>query len=216
MGLRKGRSLLYIKSFLRKEVGPNAWGELLAALDEADRVVVSSMTPEGWYDLSLHARVTRVFCDVFYDGNLVAAEGLGRHAAEGDVAHGRWTPRLIRPSFAIKNIDIYWRQDEDHGHWTTELKGKEVTATLTGWGGCDSVLCRRLLGYIGRAMENFGPVTGGQVQLVRRGGALDCVLKFTWHVDHDTPLGARLSSKPSRRTATRSTSATRWAAWRTS
>ncbi len=50
--------------------------------------------------------MNRLFCDFFYDGNLAAAEDLGRFSAERDLAGSRrWILSLVRPSFILRHMD---------------------------------------------------------------------------------------------------------------
>jgi hypothetical protein len=64
--------------------------------------------------------------------------------------------RLVRPSFAIEQMDKYWRRFHDTGAWTIDRRDREVTAKLTGWGVIDAALCRELVGYLGRTLELLG------------------------------------------------------------
>lgn len=193
MGLRTGTSILILRSFLQERFGTHAWNALMRSMSGADRSVLSSVVAEGWYDLALHARLNRALCDVFYDGNLTAAEDLGRYSAEQELLLSRrWMARLSRPSLLIRNIDILWRQSEDSGSWTTEVVDNQLIAKLAGWDGHDPVLCRRLLGYMGRALEARGALTEQSHAHLDHGS---CVFSFGWHLELDAPLGQRISSR---------------------
>ncbi|WP_437905281.1 helix-turn-helix transcriptional regulator [Sorangium sp. So ce327] len=179
--LRKGGSILNLKAFVEECFGVDAWSRLVAAQLEPDKSVLSSVLPDCWYEIGLHSRINRAFCDMFYDGNLAALETLGRFSAERDmVARGRWMLQYMRPSFIIQFMNLYWRQDESCGHWSTRLVGGEFVATLSGWEVADSVLCRRLLGYIGRMLELCGSVVCATHQECRALGGNSCVFRFRW------------------------------------
>ncbi len=56
MNLRKGTSIISTKAFVIDRFGPDAWDRLIATVPEEDRIVLSSVVAEGWYDMALHAR----------------------------------------------------------------------------------------------------------------------------------------------------------------
>lgn len=196
MNLRKGISIINIKAFVTERFGPDSWEKLLATMCEADRTILSSAVHEGWYEMALHERVNRAFCDCFYDGNLAGAEELGRFSAERDLAGvRRWILSLVRPSFVLRHMDAYWRQDEGSGSWTTDVRGDELTTKLSGWQGGDVILCRRLVGYIARMLETSGVLTRPEHLHGEGDGATSCTFRFGWKLERDVPCGARISSK---------------------
>ncbi len=182
-----------MKAFVEERNGPEAWSKLLATMTESDRGVLSSILVEGWYGMDLHARVNRAFCDFFYDGNLAGIEELGRYSAERDIT-GRWLFRVVRPSFMIRNMNIFWRQDEGSGHWTTFVQGDEFVAQLSGWEGRDAVLCRRLLGYIGRMLDMAGVVERQEHVHANGKDNASCTFRFRWKPAQDLPINGSLSS----------------------
>jgi DNA-binding CsgD family transcriptional regulator len=197
MGLRKGRSIINLQAFLAERIGSDAWDRLSAAVSEEDRRVLSNVVPSGWYDIAFHARLNRAFCDVFFDGSLAAAEELGRFSADKDFElTPRWMLRLVDPSFAIKHMDIYWKEDEDTGSWKTVTQGDHVITELLDWDNVEPVLCRRLLGYIGRTLERAGAVFKKKHTNCRGLGDPSCVFEFDWHIEPDAPAakGALTSS----------------------
>lgn len=190
MGLRKGKNILNVQAFLRERVGPDAWDKLVAAVPEADRRVLSSVVTEGWYEVSLHARLDRAFCDLFFDGNLAGAEELGRFSAQRDLnLDHRWMLRLVGATFALQHMDIYWNDEEDTGHWNTEFQGDHMVAELSGWANDEPVLCRRLLGYLGHAFERVGTVSSRKHTRCRALGDPTCVFEFDCHIESDAPEG---------------------------
>jgi DNA-binding CsgD family transcriptional regulator len=196
MKLRKGTSIINMRTFVAERFGPRAWDELLTPMSEADRAVLSSIVPEGWYDMTLHARLNRLFCDFFYDGNLAGVEELGRFSAEQDLARGgRWIFTILRPSVVLRHFENYWRQEEGSGSWTCHARDHQFIAQLSGWEGGDHVLCRRLVGYLGRMLETTGAVTSREHVHAVCGDATNCTFRFGWQLERDSPSGERIASK---------------------
>ncbi|MGK3982352.1 LuxR C-terminal-related transcriptional regulator [Sorangium sp. So ce136] len=186
----KGISITHIQAFLRQRIGPDAWSKLLDRLPEHDKMTLSVVVAEAWYENSIHIRINRAFCDLFYGGDLAAAEELGRFSADRDfsVFH-RWVLRLTRPSFVLQHINTYWRYVQDTGRWETETHRNTITAKLFDWDMCDAVMCRRFLGYIGRALELYGKVPQKAHRLCRARGDALCLFSFEWQLTHDAPIG---------------------------
>ncbi|XYH95556.1 helix-turn-helix transcriptional regulator [Sorangium sp. So ce1128] len=179
--LRKGGSILNLKVFVEECFGADAWTRLIETQSDADKFALVSVLPDCWYDIGVHSRLSRAFCDMFYDGNLAAMEALGRFSAERDMnARGRWMLQYMRPSLIVQFMNLYWRQDESCGHWSTGLAGGDFVATLSGWGVADAVLCRRLVGYIGRMLELCGTVLCSWHDECCARGSKSCVYRFRW------------------------------------
>ena len=186
MGLRKGTSIINLKAFVDEGLVPRAWDKLIATLPEADRSVLGSLDPEAWYEHALHARLNRAFCDVFYNGDLSAAEELGRYCAERDRAI--WRFRLMSLDLALQHFDAFWRRNDGTGTWNVKHQNDELIAQLSGWDGCDEVLCRRLLGYLDRVLEFFGEVKRASHPSCAARGAPACVFCFRWQAMERAPV----------------------------
>ncbi|HMY21322.1 MAG TPA: hypothetical protein PKA58_33600, partial [Polyangium sp.] len=196
MNLRKGTSITHIRAFVSERFGPGAWDNFLATIPAADCQLLCSIVSEGWYEMALHVRINRAFCDFFYDGNLAGAEELGRYTAERELAlNWRRILCLVRPSFAAKHIGVYWRQEESSGNWTSQLRENEFIAQLSDWQGADVVLYRRFAGYLKRMLEVAGNVKLLDVTHESRNGICYCTFRFEWEIQRDIPLRERIESK---------------------
>ncbi len=102
---------------------------------------------------------------------------------------------LIRPSVVIRHMETYWRQEEGSGSWTCQVRDQEFVAHLSGWQGGDHVLCRRLLGYLGRMLETAGNVIWREHVHASSGDVTNCIFRFGWQLEHDFPAGDRIVSK---------------------
>ncbi|KYF79885.1 hypothetical protein BE20_41000 [Sorangium cellulosum] len=200
--LRKGRSILNLKAFVEESLGVDAWNRLLAAQPQTDRSVLVSVQPDCWYDMEIHARINRAICDVLYDGNLAAAESLGRFSAERDMfVMCRRIMKFMSTSLIFQLMNVYWRQDESCGLWHTRLVGHDLVATLSGWRVADSVLCRRILGYIRRTLELCGVALDLECAEHDECCALgdrSCVFRFRWQHQSEPALVSEYADKFSR------------------
>ncbi|MRG90429.1 hypothetical protein GF068_00605 [Polyangium spumosum] len=104
---------------------------------------------------------------------------LGRYEADREfgTAH-RWYLRLVPASFAIRNMDLYWRRSHDTGTFKAELGASRVTAELEGWAVVDRLMCVTILGFLGRALEILGArVADLEHPHCRALGAATCVFR---------------------------------------
>ena len=189
MGLRKGTSIINLKAFVDERIGPEAWDKLIATLPEADRRVLRWLVPGDWYEHTLHARLNRAFCSVFYNGDLSAAEELGRYCAERDRAlANQWHFRVMPLHVAIQHFNEFWRRNDGTGTWTIAQENDEFIAHLSAWDGSDEVLCRRLLGYLGRVLAFVGEVEQARHPQCAARGDPACVFCFRWRAMPRAPV----------------------------
>jgi DNA-binding CsgD family transcriptional regulator len=154
VGLTKADRFINLRRFVIERSGETAWGEILAALPDADATAARAVAPSGWYDSALHGRLVRALCA--HAGDVKLARELGRFEAEHDLTTvHRWFVRVIPPAFAIRNMDLFWRRYHDTGSWTSEIRGRKIVARLRDW-EVEPALCRFLQGYLGRMLEFFG------------------------------------------------------------
>ena len=154
MGLTKGIRLTSPQAFVAQRFGVGAWEALVASLPAPDRAVLSEAVAAGWYAHALRARLVRGLAGRF---GAQAAFDLGRYEAEHNLTTvHRWFLRIVKPSFAVQNMNLYWCRSEAGGRWTSEVHGSVVVARLSGWDPVEPVLCRTLEGYLGRTLELLG------------------------------------------------------------
>lgn len=157
--MRRGIGLCNLRAFVIERHGADGWERVTASLAPADREALASVTDAHWVDSGLGDRVTRAACDVLDGGSLFLAACAGRASAERNASGSmRWFHHLIEPAFAIRNMTIYWRREQDGGHFQAELLEDRVIATLHDWIQ-DRASCESLLHYLGRTLEFFGSVS---------------------------------------------------------
>jgi hypothetical protein len=205
VALTKGTGFLNVREFVHGRFGPEAWATVLAQLAPPEKSALEAVVPVGWYDLGLYVRLIRAVDDRLGVGDLRLVHALGRFEAERDLTTiQRVFLRLVRPSFAIEQMNKYWRRFHDSGDWTTHRGDREVIATLTGWEGVDVALCRELVGYLGRTLELLGgrDVTMEHRRCRGRGDSI-CEFHGTFRAAADRseasePLSEAVSSRPPR------------------
>ncbi len=175
MGLTKGIRLTSPKAFVAERFGAHAWESLATSLSVSDQALLHGVVPSGWYDHAHRARLVRRLAARF---GSAAAVDLGRYEADRDLTTvHRWFLRLVKPSFAIRNMNLYWCRSEAGGRWASEVHGDAIVARLSDWDPVEPALCRTLEGYLGRTLERLG---GGSVtiQHVRCRGGGDPFCEF--------------------------------------
>jgi DNA-binding CsgD family transcriptional regulator len=154
MGLTHGTRFINPQMFVIERFGAEAWEALISSLTAADQAALHEVVPSGWYDHALRARLVRRISGRF---GASTAIDLGRYEADRDLTTvHRWFLRLVKPSFAIRNMNHYWCRSEDSGQWTSEVQGDVILAQLRDWDPVEPALCRTLQGYLARTLELLG------------------------------------------------------------
>jgi DNA-binding CsgD family transcriptional regulator len=191
-GFSQGIKITNKREFVRERFGATAWEALLATLPAEDRARIESVDPSAWYETGLHERLLNAMCEHLpADDALLLA--LGRAGADRELSTVyRWFVRLMRPTFAIANMNLFWRRSHDTGTWRSWQQGTEVTAELRDWGHVSRPACLTVLGYLGRTLELFGgrvgPLTHPEC---RAEGAPACIFRTHLELAVDEPRPAQ-------------------------
>ncbi len=141
---------------MRERFGEAGWEAVFARLSAEDRERIASLDPGAWYDVRLLERLVTATCQQFKLEDSGIME-IGRFDAERELSGvNRWFLRLMRPSFAIRHMNLYWRRSHDSGIWRSWQQGSEVYAELRDWVVVNRSMCLALLGYLNRMLELFG------------------------------------------------------------
>jgi DNA-binding CsgD family transcriptional regulator len=118
---------------------------------------------------------------------------MGRFDADRELSTvHRWYLRLIRPSFAIRHMNLYWRRAHDTGTWRSWRTGSEVTAELRDWAVVNRTMCITLGGYLGRTLELFGGKIGPiEHTECRAEGHEACIFRTRVELPADEPRPGR-------------------------
>lgn len=191
-GLVPGLKFFARRDFVRERFGEPTWELILARISEEDRGRIAAAEPGSWYDVHLLERLMNSIAEQLKADDTLLME-IGRFDADRELsgAH-RWYLRLVRPSFAIRYMNMYWRRSHDTGTWRSSMNGSEVTAELRDWTIVNRNLCMPLLGYLGRTMELFG----GRISQLehpecRSLGAPACLFRAHLELPADEPRPGR-------------------------
>ncbi len=196
IGFSQGIKIANKREFVRERFGASAWEQLLALLPAEDRVRIESVDPVAWYETALHERLLNAMSKHLQaDDALMLALGRADADRELSTVH-RWFVRLMKPSFAIANMNLFWRRTHDTGTWRSWQRDTEVTAELRDWGLVHRGACLTVLGYLGRTLELFGGRVGPLEHLeCRATGAPACLFRTYLELPTDEP---RPGQRPTR------------------
>lgn len=191
-GLIPGSKFFNRRDFIRERFGEPAWESVLARLALEDRDQLASADAGVWYDVHLMERLINAVCQQLKldDGLLME---MGRFDADRELSTVyRWFLRLIRPSFAIRHMNLYWRRSHDTGTWRSWRNGNEVTAELKDWAIINRAMCTALGGYLGRTLELFGGKVGPiEHTECRAEGHSSCIFRTHLELPADEPRPGR-------------------------
>lgn len=187
-GFSQGIKLVNKREFVRERFGAVAWDEVRALLSAEDRARLETVDAAAWYETGLHERLLNAMCThLRADDALMLALGRADADRELSTVH-RWFVRLMKPSFAIANMNLYWRRMHDTGTWRSWQNGAEVTAELRDWGLVNRAACLTVLGYLGRTLELFGGRVGPlEHPECRAEGAQACLFRTHLELPADEP-----------------------------
>jgi hypothetical protein len=174
----RGTSVLATLEFMRATFGEAGLAKVLESVSDATREELAGPTPvlpDGWYRASALSELTRVADQVFGKGDLALAHVIGRHVAFADVNRFfRWLFRLAGPKALFSRAGSVWHSYYDSGTYVLEkIEEGGAAIRIEGWEVADDVLCRRLEGWIARAVE------------LTLGASTHPVIRETHHRAHD-------------------------------
>lgn len=179
----KGIGFVNVRTFVRDRFGSDAWGELMQRFDTADREMLESVVPVGWYPLALYSTLINEVERVHGRGDRVLMEQLGMYEAEHDLktVH-RIFLRMANPAFIIEQVANYWARFHDTGEWqVVRHDPHHATGNLRNWGVVDAALCQEAQGYIKRALELVGAkCVSVQHSRCRVSGSSECEFDARW------------------------------------
>jgi hypothetical protein len=159
MGKTRGTSIQGTLDYVSASFGLDAVGRVVAALPpelrreigEAGRAVL----PSAWYPCSTLSQLTRTMDRLLGAGDLALAKAAGKHVAFADVNRFfRWLFKLAGPQTLFSRAGSVWNNYYDTGHYILEsVEDSRATIRIDGWEGGDEVLCKRLEGWVERAIE---------------------------------------------------------------
>jgi hypothetical protein len=159
MGKVRGASFLGTLDFVRTTFGEDELRRLLAMLpaEVGDHLGEGggAILPGAWYDARVLSELTRTIDRVLGAGDLALARAIGRHVAFSDVNRFfKWLFRLTGPKMIFPRAASVWSSYYDGGRYVVEdVSSGRAVVRIEEWDAADEVLCKRLEGWIERAVE---------------------------------------------------------------
>jgi hypothetical protein len=185
MSQMRGTSVLATLDFLHATFGESSLERVLAALPADSREQLgdrAAILPGSWYDASMLSELTRTADELLGKGDLALARIIGKHVAFADVNRFfRWLFRLAGPKALFSRAGSVWNSYYDTGSYVLEtIEDGRAVLRIEEWDAADEVLCRRLEGWIERAVElTLGPKTRPEI-------------RETHHRAHDPDISAKV------------------------
>jgi hypothetical protein len=153
----RGATFLATLDYVRQSFGEDAVHRVASAVGPAVRELMrdGSLVPHGWYECALLSELTREVDRVCGRGDLALARAAGRFGAFQDVNRFfKWMLRLSGPTTLFTRAASVWNNYHSAGRYVFEgAEGNRASIRIEGWDGADPVMCKRIEGWIERALE---------------------------------------------------------------
>jgi len=160
MGQVRGASILGTLAYLREQYGEDAPRRTLDTLPPALRSSISGeggrvLLESGWYDYAVLSALTAAADRLYGKGDLALAREIGRAQAFLDTGRFfKWMLRLTGPRTLVTRAASVWNNYHDVGLYVVEeVDDHHARLRIEDWSSADPVMCRRVEGWIERALE---------------------------------------------------------------
>jgi hypothetical protein len=156
----RGSTVLGTLDYVRQTFGPDAPARLYATLSEPLRKALGDegarhVVLNGWYECTLLSELTQKMDRLFGPGDLALARAAGKHIAFQDMSRFfKWMLRFTGPQLLFQRAGSVWNNYHDEGRYVAEEVGPgRAVIRLEDWSGADPVMCKRIEGWIEKALE---------------------------------------------------------------
>jgi hypothetical protein len=160
MAKMRGSSILGTLDYTRRNYGEDGLQRALAALSpEARQTIGDPANPailtQGWYEAQLVSELSRALDQACGKGDLALARAAGKHVAFEDVNRFfKWLLRLTSPGTVFTRAASVWNNYHSSGTYVVDkLESRRARIRIENWDSADPVLCKRIEGWIERALE---------------------------------------------------------------
>ncbi len=159
MGQVRGVSFIGTFKYLRKHYGPDAPSRALAAMPPALREIFGAngetTVESGWYDCAALTELTREIDRIWGKGDLALAREIGRELAFDDLNRFfKWLLKLAGPKTLFTRAGSVWKNYHNVGRYVVEaVEDHRASIRIEDWDSASHVMCRRIEGWIERALE---------------------------------------------------------------
>jgi len=157
----RGAAILGTIEYARTTFGDESLAKVRAAVQAETLALLGEgadggrVLADGWYDTRLLVDLSREIDRVCGSGDLSLVRAAGRYCAFQDVNRFfKWLLRIAGPSTLFQRAASVFRSYHDSGIYVVEHAGPGRAAIrLEDWRGADPVMCKRIEGWIERALE---------------------------------------------------------------
>ena len=156
----RGASLLGTLDYTRRTFGEEGLRRALAATAPETRQAIGdpgnpAVLTQGWYDCRLVSDLTRAVDQACGRGDLALARAAGKHVAFEDVNRFfKWLLRLTGPATIFSRSASVWNNYHSAGRYVVDtLEDRRARIRIEEWDSADPVICKRVEGWIERALE---------------------------------------------------------------
>lgn len=156
----RGASILGTLRFARERFGAARLPELFDSLEPPTREVfgdpdAGNVLTSGWYDCGLLSDLTLKLDRLCGDGDLRLAREVGKAVAFEDVNRFfKWMLRLGGTTIVLTRAGSVWNNYHSAGRYVFEgVEAEQARLRIEDWSSADPVMCRRLEGWMERALE---------------------------------------------------------------
>jgi hypothetical protein len=159
MGQIRGTAIVGTLAYLREQFGDEASRRVLDTLPSPQRIAIADGGPglleSGWYDCVVLSDLTRAADRLYGHGDLKLAREIGRAQAFLDTSRFfKWLLRLTSPETLFTRAASVWRNYHNVGVYVVEhVDARRARLRIEDWDSADPVMCRRIEGWIERALE---------------------------------------------------------------
>lgn len=159
MGLVRGASIRGTIDFVREHYGEAALARVLGALSAETRRIIDDGGPallsSGWYECVALTELTEQTDRLLGQGDLALAREVGKQIAFEDVNRFfKWLLRLGGPKTLFVRAESVWKNYHNVGRYVAEEIGVDrAVIRLDDWDSAHPVMCKRIEGWIERALE---------------------------------------------------------------
>jgi hypothetical protein len=160
MANMRGSSLLGTLDYTRRHFGEDGLRRVMAAVGDETRKAIGdparpTILTQGWYDYRLVSDLTRAVDRACGKGDLALARAAGKHVAFEDVNRFfKWLLRLTGPAMLFTRSASVWNNYHSGGRYVVDrIDERRARLRIEDWDSADPVICKRVEGWIERALE---------------------------------------------------------------
>ncbi|MCU0242472.1 MAG: hypothetical protein MUF51_08615 [Vicinamibacteria bacterium] len=148
-------TLDYVRVIHGEEALRNVIGQMPEDLQKLLAERGHGFLPSSWYPVKSLSEMTRVIDRSLGKGDLALVRAIGKHVAFADVNRFfTWLFRFAGPKLIFPRAASVWSNYYDTGKYVVEeATDQRASIRIEDWEAADEILCKRLEGWIERAME---------------------------------------------------------------